>query len=117
MKPRSIRLAIVADIGPRTIIHLFLAAAKIRYALNHILPMLLLMLVAALFQIPIHALNCSMGIATLGSGWAALELLFLKAHDSRDVLQAFAPAMPVASVMLALHLLMLDGAMPTAVWP
>ena len=117
MKPRSIRLAIVAEIGPRTISHLFFAFATIRYALTHFLPMKFLVLAAALAHIPIHALICSMGIATLGSGWAAVELLFRKAQESSEVLQAFAPAMPVASVMLALHLLMLEGDMPTAVWP
>jgi hypothetical protein len=79
--------------------------------------MLLLVLAAALLHMPIHALICSMGIATLGSGWAALVLLVRKAHESREVLHALAPAMPVASVMLALHLLMLEGDMPTAVWP
>ena len=75
------------------------------------------MLTGALVHIPIHALICSMGIATLGSGWAALDLFFRKAQESREVLQALAHAIPVASVMLALQSLMLEGDMPTAVWP
>ena len=82
LKPRSSSFAIVADIGPLTISHPFFAAATTRYALTHILPIMLLVLAAALVHIPIHALICSMGIATLGSGWAALELLFRKAHES-----------------------------------
>ena len=116
-KLKSIRLAIVAVTGPRTISHLFFAFARILYALAHFLPIRFLVLTAALVHIPIQAVICSIGIATLGSGWADFELLFRKAQDSNEVLQALAPAIPVASVMLALHRLMLEGAMPTAVWP
>ena len=72
---------------------------------------------AALDHIPIHALIWSVGIATLGSACAALALLLRKAQARRDVLQALAPASPVASAAFALHLLTLEGDMPTAVWP
>ena len=115
MKPKSIRLAIVAEMGPLTISHLFFAFAWILYALTHLLPMRFLVLAAALSHIPTQTLICSMCIATLGSGWADFELLFRKAQDIREELQALAPAIPVASVMLALQRLMLEGDMPTAV--
>ena len=39
LNPRSIKLAIVAEIGPRTISHLFFAGATILYALTQLVPM------------------------------------------------------------------------------
>ena len=89
----------------------------VRYALAHLLPIPLLMHVVALLQIPIHALICSTGMDTLGSACAALELPLRKAQARSEVLQALAPAMPVASVMFFLHWLIVEGDMPTAVWP
>ena len=117
LKPKSRSVAMVAVTGPLTVIHLFLEAATFRYALTHTLLMLFLVLLAALDQMLTHALICCMGMETLGSAWADLALLLLKAQARMEVLQALAPAMPVASVVLALHLSMHEGDMPTAVWP
>lgn len=99
LKPNLSKVAMVAEIGPRTISHLCFAAATMRYVLAHHLLIVLLVLAAALFQMPIQALICSSGIETLGSACAAVALLFLEAQASKEVLHALAPAIPVASVM------------------
>ena len=105
----------VADRGPRTRSHRFFAVAKVRYALDHCLAITFFMAAADLNHICIQALICSIGIDTLGS--AFLVEFLRNAQAKMDVLQALAPASPVASVILDLHLSMLEGDIPTAVCP
>ena len=59
----------------------------------------------------------SYGMHTLGSAEALEYLPFLKAHRMTEVAQAPTPIMPVDAAMLDLHLLVVVGAIPTAVWP
>ena len=71
----------------------------------------------ALAHMPVHAFTCSAGILTLGSAEPFAKRPLRKAHRSTDVEHVPAAISPDAFAMLALALLGLEGAMPTAVKP
>ena len=81
------------------------------------LSILLLVSLVALVQMPVHDLICYVGILTRGSAESFANLPLRKAHLMTEVAQVPAAISPVALAMLALATLILEGAMPIAVYP
>ena len=107
----------LAAMGPLTHCHLCFALFSLTWVFVQTFSIRIFVSAVALAQMPVHALICSVGILTRGSAESFANLPFRKAHRMTEVAQVPAAIRPVARAMLDLAMLMLEGAMPTAVHP